>query len=100
MYFHDWLTSMHGFLNGATFALSITASLLFLRFYRRTRDRLFLFFSASFAVIGLNRLLFLFDGLAGEHEAIPYIIRLAAFVLILYAIIDKNRRRDSEPPRP
>jgi hypothetical protein len=29
-----------------------------------------------------------------------YLIRLAAFLLILFAILDKNRKQKAHPPRP
>ena len=89
----------HSFLNGATFALNVIASLLFMRFYRKTKDRLFLFFSAAFAILGVNRLAFLAsDIVQSEYQTIPYLVRLAAFALIIYAIIDKNHSRAASGP--
>lgn len=84
---------IEGFLLGVIFTASITASLFFLKFWRKTRDELFLAFAAAFAIEGLNRLSFLF--LERPNEGIPavYIVRLLAFLLILAAIFRKNRRR-------
>jgi hypothetical protein len=68
-------------------------ALFFLRFWRSTRDRLFAMFSAAFLVLGLQRLsLMLIDPLP-EWSAGLYLIRLLAFLLILAAILDKNRAR-------
>ena len=66
------------------------AGTFFLRFWRRTRDRLFAIFAVAFWLMGLNWLLLaLFAG--DEIHSAVYAIRLLAFVLILLAIIDKNR---------
>lgn len=89
--------SVYAFLGGAVFALTGVASLLFARFYKRTRDRLFLFFSIAFGVLSLNNLLFILVldrfSEAPEDAGHPLLYgpRLIAFGLILYAIIDKNR---------
>jgi hypothetical protein len=83
---------MKEFLWGMLTLASATASLLFLRYARVTRDRLFSFFSAAFLVMAFNWL-----GLAiiepnTEHRYLAYFLRLIAFVLILVGIIDKNIR--------
>lgn len=82
---------MDQMLTGAIAALSIIAGLVFLRFWRSTQDRFFLFFAASFSIEGLNRAIL---GMAGElNENLPvyYLVRLLAYGLILYAVFDKNR---------
>lgn len=82
---------MTDFLNGATAMGCMVAALFFFRFYRQSADRLFLFFGLGFTMFGANRLVL---GLIDEnHEATNYVYlsRLLAFVLILYAIVDKNR---------
>jgi hypothetical protein len=71
------------------------AALFFLRFWQRCRDRLFATFAAAFVLLGIQRIaLATVSGVVGMHDALlwPYLIRLAAFGLILWAIIDKNRR--------
>lgn len=67
------------------------AGLFFLRFYRDTRDRLFLFFAVAFGLLTIQRITIPW---AAQHEqgtTIFYLLRLAAFLIILAAIIDKNR---------
>ena len=84
---------MNEILIGAIALASIIVGLFFFRFWRSTRDRFFLFFAASFWIEGLNRILI---GTAGElREDLPvyYLIRLAAYGLIVLAILDKNRPR-------
>lgn len=69
-------------------------ALFFVRFWKKTADRLFLIFAAAFAMLMIERLLLLFSD--PQHEGRPYIyaVRLIAFLLILIAIIDKNRHGD------
>lgn len=80
------------FLWGATASACAVAGLFFLRFWRASGDRFFVFFALAFWLLGLNWVvLAAFDkGPEAVHPA--YLIRLAAFLLILVAIVDKNRR--------
>jgi zinc transporter ZupT len=82
---------MNDFLSGMTAALSLVAGLFFLRFWRKTRDRFFAFFAGSFALMALHRVVMLFLRDSNEHLVAAFTIRLLAFVLILVAIVDKNR---------
>lgn len=69
-------------------------ALFFLKFWRRTGDRLFGLFAAAFALLALQRFgLSLSTELTDEGGEWMYVLRLLAFVLILYAIWDKNRVR-------
>ena len=87
---------MVGFLSGGIAVSSFVAGLFFLRFWKSTRDRFFLFFAISFWIEGLNRtLLWLAGPPSTERIPVYYLIRLAAFLLILLAIFDKNRSKDS-----
>lgn len=67
------------------------ASLFFLRHWKVTGDRLFIFFSVAFAMLAMNW--FALSGVDPTFEArhLIYLIRLAAFVLIIVGIVDKNR---------
>ena len=65
----------------------------FLRFWRQTADRLFLLFALAFALLGSNILLLAAINPAHESRHLIYLIRLAAFLVIIVAIIDKNRAR-------
>ena len=84
---------MNLFLLGAIAMGSAVAALLFLRFWRQTRDRLFLYFSASFLLEAVNRTLFAWNGAHSEEATLYYLVRLLAYGLILWAIVDKNLRR-------
>jgi uncharacterized membrane protein HdeD (DUF308 family) len=75
---------------------SLVIGLYFLRFWRNTKDRFFLYFALSFGIEGVHRIVttLTFD----EHEDSPlhYLVRLLAYGLILWAILEKNlpSRRD------
>ena len=78
------------FLAGAIVVAAVAIALFFVQFRKVTRDRLFGFFAAAFFLMGIERVLLEF--MPGEHRPTTYLIRLAAFLLILFAIWDKNRK--------
>ena len=80
------------FLWGALTMACGTIALLFLRFWRLSRDRLLIFFAAAFAALSLNWLVLGLIDPGEESRHYAYFIRLLGFVLILAGIIDKNRR--------
>ena len=51
---------INGFLLGIIVACSITAGAFFIKFWRQTRDTLFLAFGAAFLIEGFNRSMILF----------------------------------------
>ncbi len=78
-------------LAGAMVAAYAVAALFFLRFWRRTGDRLFSLFSLAFFLLAAQRLsLALWVG-ESEPALWPYVVRLLAFLVILGAIVEKNR---------
>ncbi len=84
---------MNDFLSGGIMVASFVVGLFFLRFWRRSRDRLFLMFAIAFWVMGANRIPLRFVTADDEFHLSLYIVRLLAFMLILAAIIDKNQRK-------
>jgi hypothetical protein len=80
-------------ISGATIMGYGVCALFFLRFWRSTRDRLFLVFSLAFALLALQRLALTLIEPLQEWSTSLYMVRLLAFLLILAAIIDKNRDR-------
>ena len=78
------------FLSGAVTLGFFVAAMFFLRFWRRTHDRLFLAFAAAFVLLALNQALAAFLGAGDELTPYTFILRVLGFVLILLAIIDKN----------
>jgi hypothetical protein len=83
---------MEDFIMGAIAMACAIVALFFLRFWRETGDRLFLLFSIAFLLLGITRLGLAVSNLEMEGLTHWYWVRLAAFVLILLAIVDKNRR--------
>lgn len=94
---YEHMTPINAFLMGVIAMACWVAAVFFLRFWRETRDRLFVIFAAAFALLGLTRLALVF--VHAENNDYVYWVRLAAFVLILVAIIDKNRPRRAETQR-
>lgn len=83
------------FLSGAIVMGFVLAGLFFLRFWKRTGDRLFLAFTLAFWLLGLAQALLAFAVVPVEERSWLYLLRLAAFVLILLAIWGKNVPRRS-----
>jgi len=83
---------IEGFLLGVIATSSVTAGVFFLRFWRDTRDFLFLTFAVAFIAEGLNRTAMLVLRQPNEGSPWVYIVRFFAFLLILVGIVMKNRR--------
>ena len=87
-----WSLELNYFLQGGAAMGCLVVVMFFVRYWRTTRDRFFLFFVAGFSSFALN-----WVGLAVVQPSVEsthwfYVLRLAAFLLIIAAIIDKNRR--------
>lgn len=82
-------------MTGAIALASFIAALFFLRFWRAARDRFFLYFALSFAIEGAHRIYSALMFEAAEDSPLHYLVRLLAYLLILWAILEKNlpRRR-------
>jgi len=83
---------MNQFLSGAVMMGFLVGGLFFLKFYRQTRDRLFALFALAFWILAVNRIGLAFTEDLDELRTWFYVVRLVAFLVILAAIIDKNRR--------
>lgn len=87
------------FMGGAIAAGHLIVGVFFLRFWRRTGDGLFAVFALAFALLAAVQAVTALLGLPEEREAGAYLLRLAAFGLIIAAVLAKNiqahrRRRD------
>ncbi|HEX8276506.1 MAG TPA: DUF5985 family protein [Longimicrobiaceae bacterium] len=82
---------MSALISGAMAMAYLVSGLFFLRFWKDTRDRLFLIFAVAFGLLAVQRTLL--TALAEQPDAhLPlYGVRLLAFLLIIAAIVDKNR---------
>ena len=89
---HDQL---YAFLFGVLTALSLVCGLFFLRYWKSSGDRFFAFFAVAFWALGANWALLVGRDARDEYTPYFYLLRLFAFLLILIAIVDKNRRTSS-----
>jgi hypothetical protein len=85
------------YVSGAITMGHAIAGLFFLRFWTRTRDGLFLAFACAFWLLALNQALVALAGIPREEQSWIYLIRLAAFTLIIIAIVRKNLRLGRAP---
>lgn len=90
------MQSLNFILVGAIAMATVTAGVFFLRFWKMTKDRFFLFFAASFLMEGINRFFLGFLNDASDDSIIYYAIRVLAYGLILLAIVDKNLPRNDK----
>jgi hypothetical protein len=79
------------FLLGVTAMGCVVAALFFVRFWRSSGDRFFLWFSLGFATFAVNRTILATLDADSEERVAVYVLRLLAFLLILWAVVDKNR---------
>jgi uncharacterized membrane protein HdeD (DUF308 family) len=84
---------------GAIAMASVVAGLFFLRFWRDTGDRLFLYFAISFLIEGVNRAALGLSDNPDEGRPFFYFVRLLSFTLILLAIIQKNLHKSDKAPK-
>lgn len=80
------------FLTGAVTIGYVVAALFFLKFWRRTGDRLFTAFAAAFGLLAVNQAVPVLFGIPDEALGGVYLLKLAAFLLIILAILRKNLR--------
>jgi hypothetical protein len=85
---------LNDFLAGAIVMGFAVAALLFLKFWRKTRQGLFLAFAGSFLLLSITQALLTVAGILTEERSWLYLLRLAAFLLILAALWSQNRRRE------
>lgn len=80
-------------ISGALIAGYAVIALFFAKFWRRSGDRLFAMFSSAFTLLAVHRIV-LAVALASRADVSTtwiYALRLLAFLIILVAIVDKNR---------
>ena len=82
---------MTRFILGLLAMASAAIALFFLKFLRESRDRLFGFFAAAFAVLACDWLVQACVTPRHESQHYIFLIRLLAFLLIIGGVVDKNR---------
>jgi len=86
------MNGLSDLLSGIVVALWSVVALVFLKFWQRARDRLFGFFALAFMLLAVNYLVLALNPTDSEIRPYLYVIRLAAFAVIIFGIIDKNRK--------
>ena len=81
---------MINFLSGALSLAYLLAGIYFSRFWRRTRDRLFLHFAMAFWLFTLNQIISSIPAVNNETDGYEHLLRVLGFVWILVAIAEKN----------
>ena len=84
--------TLYDFLSGAVTLGFLLCGLHFLGFWKRTRDSLFLAFAFAFWLLGLNQAILALADIPVEERSWVYLLRLTAFVLIIVAVVGKNRK--------
>jgi hypothetical protein len=80
------------FLLGGIAVASFAVGLFFLRYWRSSGDRFFLFLMLSFWIEAANRVDMSVTSSWNEDLPVHYMVRLVSYGLILFAIWDKNRK--------
>ena len=80
------------FFSGFTSAGFLVAAVFFARYWSRTREPLLGVFAAAFALIGMNNAIIGLADIPREAQSRVYLVRLAAFVLIIVGIVWTNLR--------
>jgi hypothetical protein len=83
--------ALSGLLSGAIIMGNLVAGLFFLKFWSQSADRLFLSFALAFWIFGIQRILLALLADQPDAHVYLYLLRVLGFVVILWAIIDKNR---------
>lgn len=82
--------TMLDFISGLITMGHLLAGLFFLRFWTRTRDPFFVMFACAFWLLALNQGVLALAEIPREERSWVYLLRLAAFSLIIVAIVRKN----------
>ena len=83
------LILMHGALSLGCLLVAVK----FLKYWRSSKDRFFLWFASAFLVFCVGWTMRALFPDAEEHAPYVFLPRLTAFLLIIAAIMDKNRSR-------
>lgn len=83
---------MEQLISGIAMAAFAASGVFFLKFWVKTSDRFFIVFAVAFWVLAFERFALALVEPLNELRPLVYLLRLAAFSLILVAVIDKNRK--------
>lgn len=78
------------FLSGAAALGFLICVLFFARFWARTREPLFMAFGVSFLLLAINQTVVVLADIPEEHKSWTYLLKAAAFLILIGAVIRKN----------
>lgn len=87
------MSTLQIFLAGTLCMGFTVCALYFLRFWGRTKDKLFLAFAACFLLLGTGQALTVLLGLPEEERTWIYLLRLTGFMIVIAALLGKNLKR-------
>lgn len=87
------ISLLNQFVSGAIAMGYLVAGFFFIKFWKQSRDRLFSLFALAFFILAAQRVALAVTTQSDEKTVLLYAVRLLAFLIILGAIIDKNRIR-------
>ena len=88
--------TLYDFLSGAVASGFFVCAAFFARYWHRTRDELFLTFGLAFALLGIGQTILSLAAIPTEERGSLFLIRLCAFLLILFGIYRKNQMTRSQ----
>jgi hypothetical protein len=91
------MSDLASMLTGALVLACALAGLVFLRFWKSSRDPLFICFALSFWLQGGQWLASALMGERNEQAPWQYLLRLLAYGLLGFAIVHRNLRRRDPP---
>lgn len=92
------MSYLNQFLSGAVCMGYVVAGMFFLKFWLRARDIFFIFFASAFFIFAFVRITLSVMAQDSEYRTFLYLGRALAVLLIVVAIIQKNRMRKTGSP--
>ena len=83
--------TLASFFDGGAAMACLASGLFFVRFWRESRDRLFVCLAVAFATFAINYTMLGMLPLADERRAYAFALRLIGFVAILVGVLVKDR---------
>lgn len=80
-------------LSGVFVGMALAVCLFFVRFWRKSHERLFALLALVFGLLAIERGVLAFVPVGHESRHWIFLVRLLAFALLILGIIDKNRRQ-------
>ena len=83
-------TALRTWTNGAISMAYLVVGLMFLAFWRETRQRIFIYFTTAFAILAIHRTVFALTFGEENWDEFSFAIRLLGYLVILGGIVDRR----------